>query len=322
MQRMKVIRQIEGLPAELQGAAVAIGNFDGLHLGHRSVINLMKARGDALRVPKAVLTFEPHPRRHFNKETAPKRLCRISDKLRGLRDLGVEIVYVMRFNQTLAELPAEQFIHQMLAQTLGVKDVTTGEGFVFGKGRLGTVGLLKAGAEFSGKYSANAVPAFMVNNEAVSSTKIRALLAEGAVEKITPLLGRTYSLNGRVVHGDQRARKLGYPTANIVLPPYVATPAYGVYIVEVTRAGSDEVMRGVANIGVRPTFGDSTQPVLEVHLLDRSIPLYGEKLQVTFLTRLRGEQKFENVAQLAAQIARDAVKTREWFHLRDNPPDV
>lgn len=318
---MRIVRQIENLPPALQGAAVAIGNFDGLHLGHRGVLNLMKARADALQTGKAVLTFEPHPRRFFDKENAPKRLSRISDKFRDLRDAGVEIVYVMRFRQPLAELPAEQFIHQVLSQALGVKDVTTGDNFVFGKGRLGNVGLLKAGAEFSGKYSANAVPPVVAGAQPVSSSRVRALLAEGAVEKTEALLGKAYSLNGRVVHGDQRARTLGYPTANIVLPPYLATPAYGVYIVEVTRAGSDEVMYGVANIGVKPTFG-GTKPVLEVHLLDRSLGLYGEKLVVRFLVRLRPEKKFENIAQLAAQIARDAVTARQWFHKRDNPDDV
>lgn len=319
---MRIVRHVENLPKELQGAAVAIGNFDGLHLGHRAVINLMKARGDALKAAKAVLTFEPHPRAYFDKEKAPKRLSRVSDKFRLLREAGVDVVYVLRFNKALAELPAEQFIHQMLSQTLAVKDVTTGDNFVFGKGRLGNVGLLKAGAEFSGKYSANAVAPVLLDKQPISSSRVRALLAEGAVEKIDLLFGRPYALNGRVVHGAKRARTLGYPTANIALPPYLATPAFGVYIVEVERAGHEGVMYGIANIGVKPTYGEHTQPVLEVHLLDRSVGLYGEQLSVRFVTRLREEKAFETVAQLAAQIARDAVTARKWFHTRDNPEDV
>ncbi len=318
---MRIVRHVENLPKELQQAAVAIGNFDGLHLGHLAVITLMRARAEALGAKKAVLTFEPHPRKYFDNENAPKRLMRISDKFRALRDAGVEIVYVLRFRKPLAELPAEQFIHTMLAQTLGVKDVTTGDNFVFGKGRLGNVGLLKAGAEFSGKYTANAVPPILFDKKPVSSSRVRGLLAEGAVEGIEMLQGRPYALNGRVVHGDQRARTLGYPTANIALPPYLATPAHGVYIVEATRRGQMDVMYGIANIGVKPTFGERTKPVLEVHLLDRSVGLYGEQLSVRFLKRLRAEQKFDNVAQLAAQMARDAVTARKWFHTRDNPEE-
>lgn len=318
---MRIVRHIGNLPKDLQGAAVAIGNFDGLHIGHLGVLNLMRARADALKTRKAVLTFEPHPRSFFDKENAPGRLMRISDKFRALRDLGVEIVYVMRFNKALAELPAEQFIHQVLSQSLSVKDITTGDNFAFGKGKLGNVGLLRAGAEFSGKYTANAVPPVEVGRQPVSSSRVRGLLEKGDIAGIEQLYGRPYTLNGRVVHGDQRARTLGYPTANIVPPPYLALPAYGVYIVEVTRAGHDEVMRGIANIGVKPTFGTS-RPVIEVHLLDRSLGLYGEKLTVRLLERLRAEKKFENVAQLASQIARDAVSARQWFHKRDNPEDV
>lgn len=318
---MRIVRHIENMPTELQGAAVAIGNFDGLHLGHKAVLNLMKARAEALKVKKAVLTFEPHPRKFFDKDKAPGRLVRISDKFRALREAGVEIVYVLRFDRKLAELPAEQFIHQVLAQALDIKDVTTGENFAFGKGKLGNVGLLKAGAEFSGKYSANAVAGFQVDKQPVSSSRVRALLAEGKVEKAAELLGRPYALNGRVIRGDARARTLGYPTANIVLPPYMALPAFGVYVVEARIAGQGEAMYGVANIGVKPTFGGTARPVLEVHLLDRSVPLYGKMLEVTLLTRLRPEKKFENVAQLAAQIARDAVAVRQWFHTRDNPGD-
>lgn len=320
--RMRIVRHIGNLPKDLQGAAVAIGNFDGLHIGHLGVLNLMRARADALKTTKAVLTFEPHPRSYFDRENAPGRLMRISDKFRALRDLGVEIVYVLRFNKALAELPAEQFIHQVLSQSLNIRDVTTGDNFAFGKGKLGNVGLLRAGAEFSGKYTANAVPPVEAGRQPVSSSRVRALLAEGNIAGIEVLYGRPYTLNGRVVHGDQRARTLGYPTANIVPPPYLALPAYGVYIVEVTREGQSEVMRGIANIGVKPTFGGMGRPMIEVHLLDRSLGLYGEKLTVHLLTRLRAEKTFENVAQLAAQIARDAVSARQWFYKRDNPDDV
>lgn len=319
---MKVVRNITSLPIELRQAAIAIGNFDGLHKGHLAVLRLMMARAEALKVKKAVLTFEPHPKAYFDKENAPKRLMRVSDKLRGLRDLGVEIVYVLRFNQALAELPAEQFIHAVLAETLAIKDVSTGEDFVFGKGRLGNVGLIKAGAEFSGKYSANAVAPVLIDKKPVSSSRIRSLLAEGKVEELTALLGREYRLKGRVIAGDKRARTLGYPTANIALPPYHATPAYGVYIVEVQRSADAAFEYGVANIGVRPTFGNSNRPLLEVHLLDKSIDLYGAQIEVKFIKRLREEKRFDSLAALAAQIARDAFATRQFFLARDADPDA
>lgn len=319
---MRVIRNINALPKECKQAAVAIGNFDGLHKGHLAVLRVMMARAEALKVKKAVLTFEPHPKAYFDKEKAPKRLMRVSDKLRGLRDLGVEIVYVLRFNQALAELPAEQFIHSVLAETLAIKDVSTGEDFVFGKGRLGNVGLIKAGAEFSGKYSANAVAPVIIEAKPVSSSRIRQLLAEGNIEALVTLLGREYTLKGRVIAGDKRARALGYPTANIALPPYHATPAYGVYIVEVQRAPDATWEYGVAHIGVRPTFGGSNRPLLEVHLLDQSVDLYGSQIAVRFIKRLREEKRFESVAALAAQIARDAVATRQFFRHRDADPDA
>ena len=266
----------------------------------------MKARAEAVKAPKAVLTFEPHPRSYFDKEAAPKKLTSLAEKLRLFREEGVDIVYILRFNQALAELPAEHFIHQVLAQQLAIRDVTTGDAFVFGKGRLGTAKLIKAGAEYSGKYTANTVPARMQAGSPVSSSRIRALLAVGKVEEVAALLGRDYTLRGPVIAGDKRARGLGYPTANIALAPFRAVPAYGVYAVDVQRPGSEVWERGIANLGVRPTFGGG-RALLEVHLLGQSLNLYGQRLTVRFLHRLREEKKFENMAQLAAQIARDAA---------------
>lgn len=313
---MKVVRDIKDLPEALTGAAVAIGNFDGVHRGHRKVIAFAKARAEAVKTVTAVLTFEPHPRTFFDRDTAPKRLTRVAEKLRLLRDAGVEIVYVLRFDAKLAELPAEQFIHHVLTETLKIKDVTTGDAFVFGKGRLGTPKLIKAGAEYSGKYSANAVEALADAGGAISSTRIRGLLSEGNVQEAAALLGRPYTIRGRVIRGDQRARGLGYPTANIALPSFLATPAFGVYTVEVKRQGSDIAHKGVANLGVRPTFGGG-RALLEVHLLDQSVNLYGEMLEVTFLKRIREEKTFETLAALASQIAKDAVEVRAWFKERD-----
>lgn len=315
---MRVVRNIENLPAELKGAAVAIGNFDGLHNGHRAVLNLMRARAEAVRAKRGVVTFEPHPRKYFDAANPPKRLTRIAEKLRLLRDAGVEIVYVLRFNQALAELPAEQFIHSILVEKLGVKDVTTGEDFVFGKGRLGSVKLIAAGAEFSGKYTANIVPPVLYTMQPVSSSRIRKHLAAGEVAEITPLLGRPYVISGRVIEGDKRARALGYPTANVALPPYHATPAFGVYIVEAQAVdkegrGLDIWHRAIANIGVRPTYGESTRPMLEVHILSGSHALYGQTMSVRFVKYLRPEKKFETVAALAAQIARDATVARNYY---------
>jgi riboflavin kinase/FMN adenylyltransferase len=316
---MRIVRHFRALTPDLQKAAVAIGNFDGMHLGHLAVLNLMKARAKALNVKTAVITFEPHPRAFFDKENSPKRLMRIRDKYQALRDLGVDIVYVLKFNAALATLPAEQFIHQILATDLKVKDVTTGDNFVFGKDRLGTVGLIKAGAEFSGHYTANSVPAVIVGGSPVSSSRIRALLKEGKAEECAALFGIPYRLSGRVVHGDARARTLGYPTANIVPPPYLTLPAYGVYLVWVKRPGNNTPHAAIANIGVKPTFGGTSRPVLEIHLLDQNLALYGEILEVEFIRRMRAEQTFPNLAALAAQIARDVVSARQYFAALNEP---
>jgi riboflavin kinase / FMN adenylyltransferase len=316
---MRIVRHFRALTPDLQKAAVAIGNFDGMHLGHRAVLNLMKARAKALNVPSAVITFEPHPRTFFDKENAPKRLMRVRDKYQAMKDLGIDIVYVLRFDGALAGLPAEQFIHQLLVTQLAVKDITTGDNFVFGKGRLGTVGLIKAGAEFSGHYTANAVPAVMVGGAPVSSSRVRGLLKEGKVEECASLFGVPYRQSGRVVHGDARARTLGYPTANIIPPTYLALPSYGVYLVWVKRQASDVPQAAIANIGVKPTFGAVSRPVLEVHVLDQQLALYGETLEVEFIRRVRAEQPFPNLAALAAQIARDVVSARQYFASLNEP---
>lgn len=301
-----------GLPPRLQHAVVAIGNFDGVHRGHREVLTQAAMRAKTLEAKLAVLTFEPHPRRFFDKENAPKRLTPLAAKLRLLAEAGVDIAYVLPFNAALAELPAEQFVHQVLVQALQAKDVVTGDAFVFGKGRTGSAKLIAAGAEFSRKYTALAVPALVEGGAPVSSSRIRAHLAQGELAQAAALLGREFSMEGPVIRGDQRARMLGYPTANIAVASFKATPAFGVYAVRVRVQGQDAWHNAIANLGVRPTFGGG-RALLEVNLLGQSLDLYGKQLEVRFLTRLREEKRFETVAMLAAQIARDATAARAWF---------
>ncbi len=311
---VRVVRASEGLPVELRGAALAIGNFDGLHRGHRAVLAAMLERAKALRIPPAVMTFEPHPRMFFTPGHAPHRIEPLHSKLRRLREMGVDIVYIHRFNKVLSSLAAEDFACGILAEKLGVKHVVTGEGFVFGHRRGGNSSMLTQMAN-SGLFGYSAVPAVEVGGAPCSSSRIRNHLAAGELAQAAQLLGRPYEISGRVTHGDARGRSLGVPTANLPLHD-VFLPAYGVYAVNYRHSDGrlrDEVdgwRDGVANLGVRPTFGGG-KPRLEVHGFGERDDLYGQRLRVRLLAYLRPEQTFDSGSALQARIAEDIEQAKE-----------
>jgi riboflavin kinase/FMN adenylyltransferase len=281
--------------------ALTIGNFDGVHRGHRALIERVIAKAREISVPSCVLTFEPHPREFFARERAPARLTRLRDKLEQLEAAGVERTHVARFDARFAALPAERFIDEVLVTALGVRWLLVGSDFRFGARRAGDFSTLQ-----NRGFDLEAMPDVLFDGERVSSSAIRAALAAGDFALAQRLLGHPYTLSGRVAHGRKLGRELGFPTANIVLRR--APPLSGIYVVDAGNFGP-----GVASVGVRPTVNPVEVPLLEVHLFRETRELYGEHLKVRFLKKLRDEHKFDDLAALRDAIARDAAQAREYF---------
>ena len=288
--------------------ALTIGNFDGVHLGHRALLDRVISRARELRVGSCVLTFEAHPREFFaarSGDPAPARLTRLRDKIELLAAAGIDRVHVARFDADLAALPAERFVDDVLLRGLGMRSLVVGRDFRYGRGRGGDFDALERGARGLG-FEVEGVADIAVDGERVSSSAIRAALLAGDLRRAERLLGHTYTISGRVAHGAKLGRDLGFPTANIPLrrPP----PLSGIYVVEVEGFGP-----GVASIGLRPTVNPVARPLLEVHLLDGRRDLYGEHLRVCFLEKLREEEKYPDLQQLKEAIGRDVRRAQDYF---------
>jgi riboflavin kinase/FMN adenylyltransferase len=308
---MRIHRDHASLPAAARGASVAIGNFDGVHRGHREVIRAAAGHASALGRPLGVVTFEPHPRELLSPETAPARLTTLRRKVELLQELGVEHLFVCRFDRQLLHMPATEFVTRRLFGQLDVAAFSTGRDFRFGHHRAGDTRLLAEMAAARG-VPFTAVDAVTVDDEACSSTAIRVALRDGLVEHANVLLGYEYQLEGVVRGGDRRGRTIGFPTANVhPLATRPMLPATGVYAVGagVRHAGGWLWHPAVANLGHRPTF-DGRSLLLEVHLLEGGGDLYGQRLRVAFRRRLRGERQFSGVDELKMQIARDCEQAR------------
>ncbi|MFJ1268118.1 bifunctional riboflavin kinase/FAD synthetase [Legionella lytica] len=305
---MKLLRGIHHFSIFDKGVVASIGNFDGVHLGHQHLIKTLKAKAHALNLPLVLILFEPQPREYFQKEHAPARLSGLREKLDVLRRCQVDYVYCIKFDDAFAQTTATEFARNYLFSTLNIKHLLVGEDFRFGKNREGDVSLLQ---QLSSEYACDVVvySDFCINEDRISSTKIRTALAAGELDTAAKYLGRTYSICGRVVHGAKRGRQWGIPTANIGLRR-LSVPLQGVYAVE-ARLASQQVVYGVANIGRRPTV-DGTKCVLEVHLFDFEQSIYGELVQVFFLRKLRDEVKFTSVDALIEQI-RDDIEVAKTF---------
>lgn len=305
---MRVFRHYQAIPEDARGAVVAIGNFDGVHLGHRAVIGEAGAIAHATARPWGVLTFEPHPRCHFKPDTPPFRLTPFHAKARLIFGLGVDTIFVQRFDRAFSSLPAEAFIEDVLVGGIGARHVVAGYDFVFGKGRGGDCGMLLNFGRRLG-FDFTAVRAQQdTGGAAFSSTRVREALADGRPRDAAAILGRPFAIEGRVVEGDQRGRTIGFPTANVLLGTY-QRPKLGVYAVRVRGAGA-KVHAGVANIGRRPTFAGEREQ-LEVFLFDFQGDLYGRRLSVELIDFLRPEKKFDGIGQLKAQIAADSDQARK-----------
>jgi riboflavin kinase/FMN adenylyltransferase len=298
------------LPGQSQPRALTIGNFDGVHLGHRAMLDELKAAARKLGLPSAVLTFEPHPREFFAPENAPARLTTLREKLELLEAYGVDEVFVLRFNQSLAATTADDFIRHLLVEQLQIRWLLVGDDFRFGAGRSGQFSSLEQAGRTLG-FECHSLESFIHQGERVSSSGIRTALAAGQMEHAAQLLGRPWFITGRVCHGAQLGRGLGYPTANIALGR--RTPAAtGIFVVSVQNLGA-QPRPAVASLGVRPTVELNAAPLLEVHLFDFHQNLYGQRLHVNLLHKLRDEETFPDLESLKAQIERDAQAARHYF---------
>ena len=291
---------------------LTIGNFDGVHLGHRALLARLTATAAQVGLPAAVLTFEPHPREFFAPESAPPRLSTLREKLELIADDGVEIAYVCHFNAHFAALSAGEFIERVLVGALRVRHLIVGDDFRFGARRTGDFALLRdAGAHLG--FRVEAMDSVTLEGERASSSAVRDALQDGRLEHAARLLGRPYSIDGRVVRGEQIGRQLGFATANIRIK-HERPPLQGVFAVEVKGLPGGP-HRGAANLGYRPTAHQASRPLLEVHLFDFSADIYGAHLNVRFLHKLRDEMKFPDFDALKAQIARDVEAAQSYFKL-------
>ncbi|MAF06527.1 MAG: bifunctional riboflavin kinase/FMN adenylyltransferase [Acidiferrobacteraceae bacterium] len=306
---MILIRDFYNVQERHRPSVVSIGNFDGVHVGHVRLLGLLKEQAQALGVKTTAMTFEPHPHEFFSPQNAPPRLLRWRDKIEKLTEAGVDQVFSLRFNQTLAQTSAEDFVKKYLVDGLGVRHVVIGDDFRFGRKRIGDVHLLRELGERWG-FSISTVDTYIIAGERVSSTRIREALRQDDFDLAEDLLGYRYAIQGRVAHGDRRGRTIGFPTANIVLP-HDNIPVWGVYAVRAHFSGRKS-QAGVANIGIRPTVGGE-RVLLEVHLFDFSEEIYAERVRVEFQTKIRPERRFESFEALKEQIARDASAARQWF---------
>src|SRR5438874_10161847 len=295
-----------GVRDSLKGSIVALGNFDGFHLGHRAVVSRAVARAFHERRPVIVATFDPHPVRYFKPEVPPFRLTSLDQREKLFAHAGADAMLVFEFGTKLASTAAEDFVSQLLAGRIGAAGVVTGDDFTFGRGRTGNVATLKTLGAHSG-IAAEAVAQVLVDGERVSSGRIRDALIAGETGTATRMLSRPYAIEGVVQCGDQRGRELGYPTANLKLGDYLR-PKYGIYAVRVTLDDGSEVP-GVASLGVRPTF-KPPQELLEAHLFDFAGDLYGRTIEVSLHSYIREEQKFAVVGALVAHVADDEAEAR------------
>ena len=298
--------------------AVTIGNFDGLHLGHHAMLARLQEVARARGLPTCVLSFEPHPREFFAPDQAPARLSSLREKAEILRRFGIDRLHVFRFDRAFSSLSAQAFIEQVLGYTLQARYVLVGDDFRYGAKRAGDFALLQQAGQSLG-FDAEFLPTVEVAGERASSTAVRQALALGDLAHAARLLGRPYSISGRVVHGDKLGRGIGFPTANIQLK-HNRPPLMGIFVVEVCGLNGAP-LHGAASLGKRPTVkGPDAVPVLEVHLFDFDADIYGRRVRVDFLHKLRDEEKYPDLDSLVAQIKRDVEDAKHFLaQTQQNP---
>lgn len=307
---MELIRSLHNIRERHKGCVATIGNFDGIHLGHQAIITQLKEAAKKYDSPAVVLTFEPQPQEFFAPGNAPARLMRFREKIEGLQQYGIDRLVCLHFNASLARLSAEDFVHDILVEGIAVKHLVIGDDFRFGKDRQGDFSILENLGKQSG-FDVIATVTREINGRRISSTWVREVLANGELEYAKKLLGRFYSMSGRVIHGDKRGRALGYPTINIDLHR-LHSPVSGIFVSLVNGLGKQKIP-AVTSIGTRPMF-DGTKMVLESHLLDFNETVYGSYVQVELLKKLRNESVFEDIEQLKQQMDNDVTEARQYFN--------
>lgn len=311
-----LIRGLHNLRPEHRGAVATVGSFDGIHLGHQAILGQLKERAAYYRASSVAMLFEPQPREYFVREQAPARLMRIREKAEALAGAGVDRVFCLQFNRALRSLSAQEFVERVLVDGLAIKCLVVGDDFHFGRDRSGDYEMLVRVGEKHG-FEVLETHSIQMGGERISSTRIRRELEQGNFAEAEKLLGKPFRITGRVVYGQRLGTQLGVPTANVNLHRYRA-PLSGVFAVEVD-VSSGERVKGVANVGVRPTVGDLIKPVLEVHLLDWQGDIYGRRIQVEFKHKLREEMRFASIEELVAQIYDDIAAARRFFAAADGP---
>lgn len=309
---MLLIRGLHNLRAEHRDCVATIGNFDGVHLGHQAVFAALTERARAAGLPSLVILFEPQPLEYFRPDQAPARLTRLREKLEAIAACDIDRVLLVRFDARFAAVEAEDFVRDVLVGRLAIRHLYVGDDFRFGRARQGDFALLQAMGSAHG-FGVESLATVAEAGQRVSSTRIREALQEGDLAHAARCLGRRYRIAGRVAHGNKRGRTIGFPTLNVNLLR-LATPLLGVYAVQVTCL-QPEPIAGVANIGKRPTVGGDERLLLEVHLFDFDASVYGRRVEVDFVARIRDEQRFESFDALREQIVRDAAQAREIHRL-------
>ncbi len=303
---MQLVRGIHNIQLNDHGCMLTIGNFDGVHLGHQQVIKALVSKAKALNCVAAVLVFEPQPQELFSPETAPARLCRLRDKYNLLAKLGVQRLICVNFTAKFANQSAQHFIEHLLVKKLGIKHLIVGDDFHFGKNRTGNFSMLCQAGEKYG-FDVSDTTSYKMADCRISSTAIRQALEQDDLVSVKQMLGREYSIIGRVFHGDKRGRQLGFPTANVLLKRRVS-PLSGVFAVMVKTNNGE--FKGVANIGARPTINGIRQQ-LEVHIFDFDEDLYGQCIEVVVKKKLRPVIKFDSLEALTAQIHQDSEQAKQ-----------
>ena len=307
---MQLIRGLSHLEPFKNGCVLSIGNFDGLHLGHRAVIRKLVERGKVLGLPVVIMFFEPQSLEYFLGDNAPSRLMRLREKVIEMAKLPVDNLLIVRFNQNFANRDAEQFIEHILINTLNVKHLVIGDDFHFGKARRGNFAMLKEKGRLNG-FTVEDTGSFQLGGLRISSTLIRDALVAGDLKGAEKLLGHCYSVCGRIAHGDKLGRTIGYPTANIRMHRK-NTPINGVFAVTMTGIDGLE-FEGVANVGTRPTLDGGSKVILETYLFDFNKEIYGRYVEVHFHQKIRDESRFHSLEELKAQIVKDVAETKKIF---------
>lgn len=305
---MKLSRDVAGPCLAPPGSVVAVGAFDGLHRGHQALLTQVRLRAETLGCTPLVVSFEPLPRAYFSSTPIP-RLSSVREKLQGFATAGMAQVLLLRFNAALSHMPAEGFVRRVLHERVGAREIWVGSDFRYGHKRQGDVALLEhLGASLA--FATHVMPTVLVGGARVSASRVRALLAAGEFAGVEPLLGRPFSIEGRVARGRSLGRELGYPTANIPLRGRVS-PVHGIFAVRVGLDENSGLWPGVASLGLRPTVNALSEPLLEVHLFDFDGDLYGRRMRVEFVAKLRDELRFDGVEPMREQMAVDARMARE-----------